>query len=111
MSARLKHFGWGREGEGFTAEEEAFVMSRAEARFGTTMKESASAPSLEDIRLEAIDGFGPSKFGEDAFDAFVGLLAMIEVVENRRPNYGSLHSREVTVWEGWILGQVLTDEP
>ena len=53
MSARLKHFGWGREGEGLTAEEEAFVMSRAEARFGTTMKESASAPRLEDIRLEA----------------------------------------------------------
>jgi alkyldihydroxyacetonephosphate synthase len=53
MSARLKHFGWGREGEGLTAEEEAFVMSRAEVRFGTTMKESASAPRLEDIRLEA----------------------------------------------------------
>ena len=26
---RLKHFGWGREGEGLTAEEEAFVMARA----------------------------------------------------------------------------------
>ena len=52
-AARLKHFGWGREGEGLTAEEEAFVMARAEARFGTTMKESASAPRLEDIRLEA----------------------------------------------------------
>ena len=51
-AARLKHFGWGREGEGLTAEEEAFVMARAEARFGTTMKESASAPRLEDIRLD-----------------------------------------------------------
>ena len=30
MSARMKHFGWGREGEGLTAEEEAFVMARAE---------------------------------------------------------------------------------
>src|SRR5262249_5977802 len=49
---RLKHFGWGREGEGLTAEEEAFVMARAQARFGTALKESASAPRLEDIRLE-----------------------------------------------------------
>src|SRR3984957_2476983 len=53
MSARLKHFGWGREGEGLTAEEEAFVMARAQARFGTALKEGASAPRLEDIRLEA----------------------------------------------------------
>jgi alkyldihydroxyacetonephosphate synthase len=51
-AARLKHFGWGREGEGLTAEEEAFMMARAEARFGTALKESASAPRLEDIRLE-----------------------------------------------------------
>ena len=52
-AARLKHFGWGREGEGLTAEEEAFVMGRAEARFGTTLKQSASARRLEDIKLEA----------------------------------------------------------
>src|SRR5271155_5797061 len=60
MSARLKHFGWGREGEGLTAEEEAFVMSRAEARFGRGMKESASPPRLEDIRLEAPQVMAPS---------------------------------------------------
>ena len=42
-AARLKHFGWGREGEGLTAEEEAFVMERAEARFGTALTESARA--------------------------------------------------------------------
>jgi hypothetical protein len=46
-------FGWGRDGEGLTAEEEAFVMARAAARFGTALKESASAPRLEDIKLEA----------------------------------------------------------
>jgi alkyldihydroxyacetonephosphate synthase len=45
-AARLKHFGWGREGEGLTAEEEAFVVTRAEARFGMALKESASAPRL-----------------------------------------------------------------
>src|SRR5205085_4274336 len=51
--ARLKHFGWGREGEGLSAEEEAFVLARAQARFGTTLNESASAPRLEDIKLAA----------------------------------------------------------
>ena len=51
--ARLKHFGWGREGEGLTAEEEAFVIERAQARFGTTLEQSASAPRLEDIALQA----------------------------------------------------------
>jgi alkyldihydroxyacetonephosphate synthase len=47
----MKHFGWGREGEGLNAEEEAFVMARAEARFGAALKESASAPALEQIKL------------------------------------------------------------
>ena len=51
--ARLKHFGWGREGEGLTADEEAFVLARAEARFGTPLKPSARAPQLEDIALAA----------------------------------------------------------
>src|SRR5262245_23952273 len=52
-AARLKHFGWGREDEGLTAEEDAFVMARAQARFGTALKDSASAPRLEDIELAA----------------------------------------------------------
>ena len=50
-AARLKHFGWGREGEGLTPEEEAFVLARAEARFGTALTESASAPRLDEIKL------------------------------------------------------------
>src|SRR4030081_831173 len=49
---RLKHFGWGREGEGLSAEEEAFVLSRAEARFGTALQVSASAPALDEIKLD-----------------------------------------------------------
>jgi alkyldihydroxyacetonephosphate synthase len=51
-AARLKHFGWGREGEGLTAEEEAFVLARAQARFAAALKETARAPRLEDIKLE-----------------------------------------------------------
>src|SRR5256885_251843 len=52
-AARLKHFGWGREGEGLTADEDAFVLARAQARFGTALQVSASAPRLEDITLAA----------------------------------------------------------
>src|SRR5712671_4116262 len=52
-AARLKHFGWGREGEGLSAEEEAFLLSRAEARFGTALQVSASAPALSEIKLDA----------------------------------------------------------
>jgi alkyldihydroxyacetonephosphate synthase len=52
-TARLKHFGWGHEGEGLKPEEEAFVLARAEARFGTRLEPSASAPRLEDIVLHA----------------------------------------------------------
>ena len=50
---RLKHFGWGREGEGLSVEEEAFVLARAEARFGTKLTESATAPRLDEIKLAA----------------------------------------------------------
>ena len=46
MSARLKHFGWGREGEGLSADEEAFVLARAQARFGATLAQGATAPRL-----------------------------------------------------------------
>jgi alkyldihydroxyacetonephosphate synthase len=54
MSApRLKHFGWGREGEGLSADEEAFVLARAQARFGMTLAMSATAPPLGEIKLEA----------------------------------------------------------
>jgi alkyldihydroxyacetonephosphate synthase len=43
-TARLKHFGWSREGEGLSADEEAFVLARAAARFGTALKPGAQAP-------------------------------------------------------------------
>ena len=48
---RLKHFGWGREGEGLTADEEAFVLGRIEQRFGPPAEQKAKPPRLEDIKL------------------------------------------------------------
>jgi hypothetical protein len=56
-------------------------------------------------KRELWDGFGPKNSGEDSFDAFVGLLSMIEVVDCRRPEGGSSVPDEVARWEGWILGQ------
>jgi len=50
-TARLKHFGWGREGEGMTAEEESFVLARHRERFGVDSFEEVPPPRLADIVL------------------------------------------------------------
>jgi alkyldihydroxyacetonephosphate synthase len=49
---RLKHFGWGREGECLTPAEEAFVLGRLEQLFGTPADREVKPPRLEDIKLE-----------------------------------------------------------
>jgi len=49
---RLKHFGWGREGEGLTAEEEAIVLRRTEERFGPPTEREVKPPALDDIELD-----------------------------------------------------------
>jgi hypothetical protein len=53
-------------------------------------------------------GFGAKKSGEDPFDAFAGLMAMIEVAEGRRQASPDSNIA-VQQREGWILGQ--TDLP
>ena len=50
------------------------------------------------------EGFGPRKDGEDPFDAFIGALGMIEVVDRRREAHAPDFNRD-DLWEGWILGQ------
>jgi len=50
------------------------------------------------------DGFGARGEGEDAFDALIGVLGMIEVADGRRlERPADRNSGEA--WEGWILGQ------
>src|SRR3954469_19185215 len=61
--ARMKHFGWGREGEGLTAGEEAFLIARAERRFGTALDESASPPRLDEIALDPPRMLPPASLG------------------------------------------------
>ena len=48
---RLKFFGWGREGEGMTPEEEAFVLRKLAERFGIERFEEMPTPRLEEITL------------------------------------------------------------
>ena len=51
--ARLKHYGWGREDEGMTAEEQAFVLGRYHAKFAHDAFETKAVPRLEDLALRA----------------------------------------------------------
>jgi alkyldihydroxyacetonephosphate synthase len=51
--ARMKHFGWGREGEAMTAEEEGFVLDRYRSRFGVERFEERTPPKLQDLDLPA----------------------------------------------------------
>src|SRR5450631_3315001 len=50
-TARLKHYGWGREGEGMSAEERAFVLDRYRKKFGRDVFETVSVPHLADLSL------------------------------------------------------------
>ncbi len=50
---RLKHFGWGREGDGMTREEEDAELRRLRRRFAVERLEEIPAPRLQDVRLGA----------------------------------------------------------
>jgi len=58
----------------------------------------------EQLATQVMDGFGPRADGEDPFDALIGLLGMIEVVDGRRLERPSHRNRRED-WQGWILGQ------
>ena len=53
MAARLKYFGWGREGEGLDAEEQEFLLSRVRERFAIDRFDERAPPELDDIALPA----------------------------------------------------------
>jgi alkyldihydroxyacetonephosphate synthase len=48
---RLKHFGWGREGEGLTVEEQTRVFDRYRRLFGVERFDEAVPPHLAEIKL------------------------------------------------------------
>jgi len=58
----------------------------------------------KDVVSEIENGFGDSATGEDRFDAFVGLLSMIDVIKG--PSVASVPTDVfIRCWEGWILGR------
>ncbi|MGR9371110.1 DUF429 domain-containing protein [Rhizobium leguminosarum] len=65
----------------------------------------AARPDLDTGLLQPFidDGFGSDKAGEDRFDAAVGLLGMLDVVDGRRGE-GIPAVDALRKWEGWILG-------
>jgi alkyldihydroxyacetonephosphate synthase len=50
-AGRRKHFGWGCEGEGLTAEEEAATLGNYHRLFGTDQFEKIAVPGLADLKL------------------------------------------------------------
>jgi alkyldihydroxyacetonephosphate synthase len=49
--ARLKHYGWGREGEGMSAAERKVVLGRYQAKFATDAFDTIAVPGLDDLGL------------------------------------------------------------
>ena len=56
------------------------------------------------IRDRVEDGFGSGATGEDAFDAFVGMLGMVHVLRGRRPVGPPPERAGLAALEGWVLG-------
>ena len=60
IQPRLKHFGWGREGEGLTSAEEAFVLGRIEQQFGPLATPTANHFLIMCAGLSAITATHPT---------------------------------------------------
>ena len=75
-------------------QEKAEAILAWSGRNGVSLSEAA--------RLAVRGGFGEDRTGEDRFDAFLGLLKMIDVASGRRPEATAAPDRR---WEGWILGR------
>lgn len=65
-------------------------------------------PVVSDKELRDLvrTGFSPRSVGEDQFDAFIGLLGMLDVIGSHLAD-GAPEAAYVTRWEGWILGQAV----
>lgn len=83
------------------------------AQAGALLAWAESRPVVlsRDLEQGLANGFGSSATGEDAFDAAVGLCAMLDVLLGLRPAGAPTDPTTRTV-EGWILGQApLTPRP
>lgn len=73
---------------------------------GALIKWLKTRPASFEHNLEDLirDGFGPDSVAEDHFDALVGLMGMLDVIEGQLAP-GNPRCPEIQTWEGWILGQ------
>lgn len=70
------------------------------------LREDARARGIEinaTIWADIKDGFGPDHGKDDAFDALIGVMGLIEIAEGRRPEYLPRTS-SILEREGWIVG-------
>jgi hypothetical protein len=71
---------------------------------------SAGVDLSPELVSEVRNGFGANKDGEDRFDAVMGVLGMLAVVQGRRPT-GVPAGARITTLEGWILGRTARKLP
>ena len=57
-----------------------------------------------DLLAAIASGFGEDAAGEDRFDSVLGLLCVLAVLDERRPDTAP-PDPWVQHWEGWVLGQ------
>ncbi|MFU8772453.1 MAG: hypothetical protein ACNA8H_08550 [Anaerolineales bacterium] len=57
------------------------------------------------LRVDLLSGFGPSQSGEDTFDAFIGLLGMLNILSGKQP-FDDPDDFDIRHIEGWIFGQL-----
>ena len=70
-------------------------------RVGAELVECLSGVDFIAVRSLLLDGFGPSASGEDAFDATLSAIALVQLVTSGRLPEPPDDARAI---EGWILG-------
>jgi hypothetical protein len=96
---------YGHVGVSFRKRSKTIQSHRAEQGAAISQWAAKNGVAFTSIcRRHIDDGFGSDRVGEDRFDALLGLLGMIEVVEQRR-HEGRPDDQDILRWEGWILGQ------
>ena len=98
--------GYAVAGASFSSRESKTSQSDRRSKAASILKWAAlAAVDIEDAKEALADGFGSGRNGEDQFDALIGLLAMIAVVDEHRPEATVKTAPEIAAWEGWILGR------
>ncbi|MDR3534782.1 MAG: hypothetical protein P4L90_29990 [Rhodopila sp.] len=69
----------------------------------TAMDEQSATPD-DTMRLAILDGFGADAAGEDRFDSVLGVLCLLNVLAENRPDTAP-NDPWIQRWEGWVLGQ------